>query len=127
MLLDRMCPGGGWNCGNPMVYGVPGQAQIGPTVWALLALKEAAAHQEVWKSIEWLENNWRAVSSPGSLSLAQICLNSYERPTAAVRAGLCDAYSSGNILWNVPVASWSILAMAHTQRWLDTSAATAKS
>ena len=40
MLYDRMCPGGGWNCGNPMVYGVPGEALIVPTVWALLALRD---------------------------------------------------------------------------------------
>ena len=47
MLLDRMCPGGGWNCGNPMVYGAPGEAQIGPTVWALLALRRMPDRDEV--------------------------------------------------------------------------------
>ena len=31
MLYDRMCPGGGWNCGNPMVYGVPGEPQVSST------------------------------------------------------------------------------------------------
>lgn len=24
MLFDRMCPGGGWNSGNPLIYGVAG-------------------------------------------------------------------------------------------------------
>src|SRR5262249_15048500 len=43
MLLDRMCPGGGWNCGNPMVYGVAGEPQVIPTVWALLALRDSGA------------------------------------------------------------------------------------
>lgn len=39
LLCDRMCRGGGWNCGNPMVYGVPGDPSIPQTVWALLALR----------------------------------------------------------------------------------------
>ena len=29
MLYDRMCPGGGWNCGNPKVYGVAGEPLVG--------------------------------------------------------------------------------------------------
>ena len=41
MLLDRMSPGGGWNCGNPMVYGVAGEPQVVPTVFALLALRDS--------------------------------------------------------------------------------------
>jgi len=29
MLYDRACPGGGWNTGNPSVYGVPGVPEPG--------------------------------------------------------------------------------------------------
>jgi hypothetical protein len=118
MLFDRMCPGGGWNCGNPMVYGVPGQAQIGPTAWALLALREIRGREEIQKSLEWLENNWQAVLSPGSLALAQICLNSYGRPIERMRAVLCGVYSTDNILWSVPAVAWSVLAMSPAQSWL---------
>ena len=42
LLYDRMCPGGGWNCGNPRVYGVDGDALVLPTCWALLCLREAS-------------------------------------------------------------------------------------
>src|SRR5258707_417692 len=41
LLYDRMCPGGGWNCGNPRVYGVDGDPLVLPTCWALLALRDA--------------------------------------------------------------------------------------
>jgi hypothetical protein len=122
MLFDRMCPGGGWNCGNPMVYGVAGQAQIGLRVWALLALRDAPAREEIRKSLEWIENNWQAVPSPGSLALAQIALSFYERPTAMVHAALCDAYSSDKFLWSVPVVAWSVLAMSPTRHWLEAPA-----
>lgn len=30
MLFDRMCPGGGWNSGNPLVYSVAGVPRLGP-------------------------------------------------------------------------------------------------
>jgi hypothetical protein len=38
LLYERMCPDGGWNSGNPRVYGVAGEALVLPTAWALLAL-----------------------------------------------------------------------------------------
>jgi hypothetical protein len=31
MLLDRACPGGGWNAGNAVVYGVPLRPHIDAT------------------------------------------------------------------------------------------------
>ena len=65
MLFDRMCPGGGWNCGNPMVYGVPGEPQVSSSVWALLALREHPERPEVQKSLEWLQGKLEFDSQPG--------------------------------------------------------------
>ena len=39
MLLDRVCPGGGWNSGNSIVYGVPLLPHVEATAIALLALQ----------------------------------------------------------------------------------------
>ena len=52
MLYDRMCPGGGWNCGNPRVYGVAGEPLVVPTVWALLALRAQSARRENTESLD---------------------------------------------------------------------------
>src|SRR5438876_464221 len=52
LLRDRMCPGGGWNCGNPRVYGVAGEPLVLPTAWALLALR---AHPERPENVMSLE------------------------------------------------------------------------
>ena len=38
MLFDRMCPGGGWNSGNGIAFGVPVAPHIDATSIALLAL-----------------------------------------------------------------------------------------
>jgi hypothetical protein len=118
MLLDRTCPGGGWNCGNPMVYGVAGQPQIGPTAWALLALREQSNREEVRGSVEWLADNWRASSTPGSLALADICLRFYGASTLMMKRALCNAYSNDDAMWTVPDAAWSVLAMSPTEGWL---------
>ena len=64
MLYDRMCPGGGWNCGNPRVYGVAGQPQVGPTFWALIALREQSQRAENCESLAWLERNREKIHSP---------------------------------------------------------------
>jgi hypothetical protein len=118
MLFDRMCPRGGWNCGNPMVYGVPGEAQIGPTVWALLALKDKSGREEVQKSLEWLEKNWNMTRSPGSLALALIGLTAYRRPTSTIHAALCESFASDNLFWSVPAVAWSLLAKSPARNWL---------
>ena len=50
MLLDRMCPRGGWNSGNGVAFGVPLAPHIDATSIALLALKgheERAACPEI--------------------------------------------------------------------------------
>ena len=70
---------GGWNCGNPMVYGVPGEPQVSSTVWALLALREHPERPEVQKSLHWLEGNLKSIQSPASLALALIAMNAYGR------------------------------------------------
>src|ERR1022692_3659310 len=43
MLLDRMCPGGGWNSGNGIAFGVPIAPHLDATSLVLLALKRTRA------------------------------------------------------------------------------------
>jgi hypothetical protein len=118
MLCDRMCPGGGWNCGNPMVYGVPGEPQVTSTVWALLALREHPERPEVQKSLSWLQGNWESIQSPVSLALALIAMNAYGRPDAGLAESLRTMYEENEILWNVPEVAWTALALSTTQNWL---------
>lgn len=75
MLYDRMCPSGGWNLGNPKVYGVEGIPQIGPTAWALLALQDQSARSENRKSLDWLEKQFDSIGGPASLALASLALH----------------------------------------------------
>ena len=118
LIYDRMCPGGGWNCGNPMVYGVPGDPLIEPTVWALLALRDEPNRRENVISLEWLEKSVSGVLGAGSLALAKICLETYERDCPASAPNLRDVYETNEFLGNVPVMAWTCLALSPRSSWL---------
>lgn len=126
MLFDRMCPGGGWNCGNPMVYGVPGEPQVSTTVWALLALREHAERSEIQQSLAWLEKNWSSIQSPASLALTQIALNAFDRCSSAFSAAIERLYEPDAISWNVPVAAWAALAASSKKFWSQPARAEVK-
>lgn len=119
MLCNRMCPGGGWNCGNPMVYGVPGEPQITSTVWALLALKNHPGHSEVQQSLAWLQSKWNTIQSPTSLALSIIAMNAYEKPAAQAPEALQSTYEKNEFPWNVPEVAWSALALSGARNWLN--------
>jgi hypothetical protein len=118
MLYDRMCPGGGWNCGNPMVYGVAGVPLIVPTVWALLALRDEPNRPECAMSLDWLAKNMKDTCGAGSLALARICLEICGRKWPTKGAALGDFYRRNEFLQSVPVAAWSCLASCKQHEWL---------
>jgi hypothetical protein len=121
MLYDRMCPGGGWNCGNPRVYGVAGQPQVGPTVWALIALREYSRRAENLQSIDWLERNREKVHSPESLALTNIALKVYGKRDAAMVESAGPVQTSPVESWSMPALAWAALALSENARWLNKS------
>lgn len=121
MLYDRMCPGGGWNCGNPMVYGVAGEPQVGPTVWALLALRENRTRPEIEQSVNWLENNFRRVESPSCYARSNIALRVFGRQNAAADDGLRALHDRKDIPWNIPEMAWAALSLSPKQQWMPSS------
>lgn len=120
MLYDRMCPGGGWNCGNPVVYGVPGEPQVVPTVWALLALRDYPQRTENQESLHWLERSYERIRGPGSLALAHLCLETYERSTPPLEPALQEIYGVNQLLHNLQAVAWAVIALAsrQTHAWL---------
>jgi len=119
MLYDRMCPGGGWNCGNPRVYGVAGQPQVGPTVWALIALRENSQRAENRRSLEWLERNREKVQSPESLALTNMALKVYNKGDATIEDSAVPAQTSPVESWSMPALAWAALARSENARWLN--------
>jgi Prenyltransferase and squalene oxidase repeat len=121
MLYDRACAGGGWNAGNPLVYGVPGVPRIGPTAWALLALRHHMDRAVNMKGLAWLEQNYNSIGSPGSLALAGLGLSVYGRPAAPIEPELYKFYQRSQFLQSIPVTAWALLALDGVPDWLEVS------
>jgi hypothetical protein len=124
MLYDRACPGGGWNAGNPLVYGVPGVPRMGPTAWALLALRLNPKHSSVLEGLQWLEQNYQSPHSPAALALTHLCLKVYGRATRPIDSELDGFYQNNKFLESIPVVAWASLALNYLPCWLNNSSVT---
>jgi hypothetical protein len=118
MLRDRMCPGGGWNCGNPLVYGVAGEPLIIPTVWALLALRNQPERRENVLSLEWLERSVANIQGPGSFALARMCLEAYGRRWPNNAPEFHSLHQRNEFLENIQVVAWTSLALSGKRHFL---------
>jgi len=119
LLLDRVCPGGGWNCGNPKAYGVAGEPLVVPTAWALIALREERDLPEVKLSLEWLRSNASDIHSGPSLALARLCLETFGVRTDFAEKEIRNAFERNAFLENICAAAWACLAFLENRRWLN--------
>jgi hypothetical protein len=88
MLLDRMCPGGGWNSGNGIAFGVPLAPHIDATSIALLALTGHEEEQAVRSSLHWLVNRLAGCPSPYSLAWGVLAIAAYRHISPEGRESL---------------------------------------
>jgi squalene cyclase len=88
MLLDRACPGGGWNAGNGVVYGVPVAPHPDDTAIALLALRERGRNPVVQIGVQYLEGIAPTLTAPWSLAWATLALAAYGRPIDSIYSSL---------------------------------------
>ena len=117
LLYDRMCPGGGWNCGNPRVYGVDGDALVLPTCWALLALRDALEKPGRALSLAWLRKAFAKIASPGSLAVAQMTLEIYGTQAPEARRNLQDWNAEELAENGTHVLAWVCLALNAWRSW----------
>jgi len=129
LLYDRMCAGGGWNCGNPRVYGVDGESLVLPSCWALLALRTAPEHPHRALSLSWLERSFAKIKSPGSLAVAQLTLENYDLPVPSAPRQLSDFSVAELADQGTHVVSWAALALNSSRAWplLETGSAKSQS
>ena len=118
LLLDRICPGGGWNCGNPMTYGVAGEPLVVPTVWALIALREERELSKVKASLDWLNANVSQIRSGASLALTRLCFETFGETNDIADSRIRIAFETNAFLENICAAAWTCLAFAGKSQWL---------
>jgi hypothetical protein len=119
MLYNRICAGGGWNSGNPEVYGVAGEPLLGPTVWALLALQNYRQRAENRDSLAWLCSAREKLQGAGSLAITHLCLSAYGAANSPPSEKLEAAYRQNQFLGNVLVMAWCALALSGPVDWLS--------
>ena len=90
MLLDRVCPGGGWNSGNGVAFGVALTPHIDATSIALLALMGSEKEQEAQRSLHWLVNRLVGCPSPYSLAWGVLAMAAYRRISPEASESLRD-------------------------------------
>lgn len=108
MLLDRVCPTGGWNYGNSSVLGQDLRAYVPTTALSLLALQDRAGEPRVEMSLDWLSRHATSERSSMALSLAAICLSVFRLPVAGVLGTLASQEAETDFLGNA-----HLMAMAH--------------
>jgi hypothetical protein len=121
LLYDRMCPGGGWNCGNPRVYGVDGDSLVLPTCWALLALgvpgKDAPEKPGRALSVAWLQKEFAKIESAASLAVARMTLENYGIHPPRAKRDLPDWTAQELAEQGTHVLAWACIAMNPPRRW----------
>lgn len=81
LLFDRMCRGGGWNFGNPVMLNRPVDPSMVETAITLLALQDLPNDSgEISSGLEVLENGLSDLPSALGLSLGILCLTVFNRP-----------------------------------------------
>src|SRR6516225_8439989 len=112
MLLDRMCPRGGWNAGNSVVYGVALAPHIDATAIALAGLRSYYHLPEVRQSLSWLLA--ADCSSAFSLACKILALQSYLDVRSDTRPAIEVAQAKLAVLTQEPaqIADNSTLALS---------------
>jgi hypothetical protein len=93
LILDRSLKSGGWNYGNPEVFGRELRPQPGPTAVALLAL--AAHHNdspECGRAIDYLRQALREVRSGVSLGWGVLALHAWDACPRDALSWLGESY-----------------------------------
>ena len=90
MLLDRACPGGGWNAGNGVVYETALAPHADDTAIALLALTDHRQETVVQRGLQYLEHAAVDLNAPWSLAWAILALAAYGQDTRSLQRRLAS-------------------------------------
>ena len=87
LLDDRRCTGGGWNWGNPVLFGAelpPYATETALAVLGLLAAGRTPETTEVREGLDWLAGNLDSDTGVTATAWALLALKAGDRPSAAV-------------------------------------------
>jgi hypothetical protein len=113
MIIDRTCPGGGWNYGNKKVLGVDMEPYPDSTAAALLALGALRDDSdETRRSMAALDTMLEQTHSGLTFSLSILCYREWGRDTSELTALLVDTFQRTGFLDDVRSLGLAALALA---------------
>jgi hypothetical protein len=118
MLLDRACPGGGWNAGNGVVYGTPVAPHPDDTAIALLALTDHRQETVVQRGLQYLEHAALNLNAPWSLAWAILALAAYGQDVTTLQRRL-TSMPDLLAIEDTSTLALVLLALDHNQALLD--------
>jgi hypothetical protein len=117
LIYDRMCDDGGWNYGNPKVFGDNLWPYPDITAVALIALHDHAQNRANQQSLRALDMMMREVVSGLALSWSIICLSIYNQDTWESQKLLAKSFQKTRFLGETKTLALAILALANGGRF----------
>jgi hypothetical protein len=111
MLLDRVCVGGGWNCGNSVVYEAPLLPHVEATAIALLALQGEKQTPAIRTSVAWLKQRSNAIKTVESLAWSVLSLFVYQEPVDHLKTQLAALIEDGREVRDNATLATALLAL----------------
>ena len=112
MIYDRMCNGGGWNYGNPVVYGEKLWPYADITAVALIALQNYPDAMENRVSFAALQKVVKEEDSGLALSWSAICYEIYGEDPGYLRKLLMSGFEATGFLGETKALALYILALS---------------
>lgn len=112
LLYDRMSDDGGWNYGNPKVFGVTLPPYADTTALALIALQHHRAEAANQLSLARLTAMIGELPSGLALSWAILCLSIYGQPVTAWRQRLIRLFRRSRFLGETRTMALALLALS---------------
>jgi len=110
MLLDRVCPDGGWNYGNPRVLGEDLWSYPDTTALAVLALGGHRGAPVLDKALAALESMLRANDSGLATALGVLALAAHGRDVRGLRGRLTARFDATQYASDARALAWALLA-----------------
>ena len=123
VLVDRAIPTGGWNLGNPVVFGQAFRSLPGPTGLALLALarvaRKSAPRSTIDAAVTYLRNVVTATAAPASLGWAWLGLRAWGVEPGPAAGDHLAAATTRAIRRDAAAGELALLVLADGARTLD--------
>lgn len=112
VLLDRVCPEGGWNYGNSVVLDQELRPYVPTTALGLLAMQDQTHLPAIGRSLAWLETHALEEPSAMALSVTALALSVCGRRADHVLDALVDRFDATGFLDNAHLIAAALYALS---------------